>query len=457
MAKSKSKTIYVCQNCGAQRPRWEGKCSDCGSWNSFVEETQTEVKTSQTRGWSVDAQKPKRLDESPEDDVLPRINTGIEEFNRVVGGGIPEGGFLLIGGSPGIGKSTLLLQIAGGVANVKKKVLYISGEESVNQSMSRAHRLGVRSPLIEMAAESELNKIIDMAKSSNPNVLVVDSIQTVFLSNLESAPGSVSQVRECAAHLMALAKQNGIAVILVGHITKDGSIAGPKVLEHMVDCVLSFEGDTQSHFRLLKTIKNRFGGALEIGIFQMGSKGLEEVSNPSELFLQERGKNPVGSVVFSTLEGHRSLLCEIQALSVSTTMAMPRRTSVGIEVNRVHLLSAVLERHAQIAIQHSDLYINVVGGLKINEPAVDLALAAAMISTERNIPIDIMSCFFGEVGLTGEVRGVLLPDLRVKEAIKLGMKNFYLPSNQKHIVADYIQKGLNFYFIKHIKELLNFI
>lgn len=457
MAKSKSKTIYVCQNCGAQRPRWEGKCSDCGSWNSLVEETQTEVKASQTRGWSVDVQKPTRLDQSPVEDVLPRINTGIEEFNRVVGGGIPEGGFLLIGGSPGIGKSTLLLQIAGGVSKVKKRVLYVSGEESVNQSISRAHRLGVRSPLIEMAAESELNKIIDMAKASKPDVLVVDSIQTVFLSNLESAPGSVSQVRECAAHLMSLAKQNGIAVILVGHITKDGSIAGPKVLEHMVDCVLSFEGDSQSHFRLLKTIKNRFGGALEIGIFQMASKGLEEVSNPSELFLQERGKNPVGSVVFSTLEGHRSLLCEIQALSVSSNMAMPRRTSVGIEINRVHLLSAVLERHAQIAVQNSDLYINVVGGLKITEPAVDLALAAAMVSTERNIPIDIMSCFFGEVGLTGEVRGVLLPDLRVKEAIKLGLKNFYLPANQKPQVEEFMKKGLNFYFLKHIKELLNFI
>lgn len=457
MAKSKSKTVYVCQNCGAQRPRWEGKCSDCGSWNSLVEETQTEVKLGTTRGWSVEAQKPTRLDESPKEDVLPRINTGIEEFNRVVGGGIPEGGFLLLGGSPGIGKSTLLLQIAGGVAAAQKKVLYVSGEESVNQSISRAHRLGVRSPFIEMAAESELNKIIDMAKASNPDVLVVDSIQTVFLSNLESAPGSVSQVRECAAHLMSLAKQNGIAVILVGHITKDGSIAGPKVLEHMVDCVLSFEGDSQSHFRLLKTIKNRFGGALEIGIFQMGSKGLEEVCNPSELFLQERGKNPVGSVVFSTLEGHRSLLCEIQALSVSTTMAMPRRTSVGIEVNRVHLLSAVLERHAQLSIQQSELYINVVGGLKITEPAVDLALAAAMISTERNLPIDIMSCFFGEVGLTGEVRGVLLPDLRVKEAIKLGLKNFYLPANQKAQVSEYMKKGLNFYFLKHIKELLNVI
>ncbi len=457
MAKSKSKTIYVCQNCGAQRPRWEGKCSDCGSWNSLVEETQTEVKASQTRGWSVDAQKPTRLDESPVEDVLPRINTGIEEFNRVVGGGIPEGGFLLLGGSPGIGKSTLLLQIAGGVAKASKKVLYVSGEESVNQSISRAHRLGIRSPLIEMAAESELNKIIDMAKASKPDVLVVDSIQTVFLSNLESAPGSVSQVRECAAHLMSLAKQNGIAVILVGHVTKDGSIAGPKVLEHMVDCVLSFEGDTQSHFRLLKTIKNRFGGALEIGIFQMAGKGLEEVANPSELFLQERGKNPVGSVVFSSLEGNRSLLCEIQALSVSTSMAMPRRTSVGIETNRVHLLTAVLERHAQLPIQHSDLYINVVGGLKIQEPAVDLALAAAMISTERNIPIDMMSCFFGEVGLTGEVRGVLLPEIRVKEAIKLGLKNFYLPANQKQQVEEYMKKGLNFYFLKHIKELPNVI
>lgn len=453
MAKTKSKSVYVCQNCGAQRPRWEGKCSDCGAWNSFVEEIQTEIDVNKSRGWAIDQQKPTRLDEVPKTDVLKRINTGLNEFNRVLGGGIPDGGFILIGGSPGIGKSTLLLQMAGGVSSHNQKILYVSGEESVNQTMSRAHRLGVRSGNIEIAAESELNRIIELAKSSQPNVLVIDSIQTVFLSQLESAPGSVAQVRECAAHLMSLAKQKSIAVVLVGHITKDGSIAGPKVLEHMVDCVLSFEGDTQSHFRLLKTIKNRFGGALEIGIFQMSSKGLEEVTNPSEMFLQERGKNPIGSVVFPSLEGHRTLLCEIQALSVSSHLPSPRRTSVGIDINRVHLLSAVLERHAQTPIQQSDLYINVVGGLKISEPAVDLALCAAMISTEKNRPINTRSCFMGEVGLTGEIRGVLLPDARLKEAIKLGFNQFFLPANQKPQVEDLIRKDLNFHFLKHIKEL----
>ena len=382
----------------------------------------------------------------------------MEEFNRVVGGGIPEGSFLLLGGSPGIGKSTLLLQIAGGLATRNQKVLYISAEESTNQTMSRAHRLGIKSGNVEVGSESELNKIIQLAKESKPQVLVIDSIQTVFLAQLESAPGSVSQVRECAAHLMSLAKQFGIAVILVGHITKDGSIAGPKVLEHMVDCVLSFEGDTQSHFRLLKTIKNRFGGALELGIFQMNHKGLEEVNNPSELFLQERGQKPIGSVVFSSLEGQRTLLCEIQALSLNSHMPMPRRTSVGIELNRLHLLTAVLERHAGIRVNQSDIYINVVGGLKISEPAADLAISAAIISTsEKDKPIDLKSCFFGEVGLTGEIRGVLLPEIRVKEAIKLGFKNFYLPAAQKNQLDIPKNKELHFYFLNHIKELNNLI
>lgn len=457
MAKTKSKTIYTCQNCGAQRPRWEGKCSECNAWNSYVEEIFTEINPTQTRGWSVDAQKPVRLNESPKEDILKRFDTGIEEFNRVVGGGIPEGGFLLLGGSPGIGKSTLLLQIAGGLATKNLNVLYISAEESTNQTMSRAHRLGIKSANVEIGSESELNKIIQLAKESKPDVLVIDSIQTVFLSQLESAPGSVSQVRECASNLMSLAKQFGIAVILVGHITKDGSIAGPKVLEHMVDCVLSFEGDSQSHFRLLKTIKNRFGGCLELGIFQMSHRGLEEVSNPSELFLQERGQKPIGSVVFSSLEGQRTLLCEIQALSLNSHLPLPRRTSVGIELNRLHMLTAVLEKHAHIHVNQSDIYINVVGGLKISEPAADLAIAAAIISSEKDKPIDMKSCFFGEVGLTGEIRGVMLPEIRVKEAIKLGFKNFYLPGGQKNQIEIPKNKDLNFYFLNHIKEINNLI
>lgn len=457
MAKTKSKTIYTCQNCGAQRPRWEGKCSECNAWNSYVEEIFTEINPTQTRGWSVDTQKPVRLNESPKEDILKRFDTGIEEFNRVVGGGIPEGGFLLLGGSPGIGKSTLLLQIAGGLAIKNLSVLYISAEESTNQTMSRAHRLGIKSANVEIGSESELNKIIQLAKDSKPDVLVIDSIQTVFLSQLESAPGSVSQVRECAANLMSLAKQFGIAVILVGHITKDGSIAGPKVLEHMVDCVLSFEGDNQSHFRLLKTIKNRFGGCLELGIFQMSHRGLEEVSNPSELFLQERGQKPIGSVVFSSLEGQRTLLCEIQALSLNSHLPLPRRTSVGIELNRLHMLTAVLEKHAHIHVNQSDIYINVVGGLKISEPAADLAIAAAIISSEKDKPIDMKSCFFGEVGLTGEIRGVMLPEIRVKEAIKLGFKNFYLPGGQKNQIEIPKNKDLNFYFLNHIKEINNLI
>lgn len=463
MAKSKTKTIYTCQNCGAQRPRWEGKCSDCGAWNSYVEELQMpEVKT---RGWSTGsperdaaASKPVTLDQRLEEVKLDRFDTGFEELNRVLGGGLAKGSFVLLGGSPGIGKSTLLLQMAGGLAKNKHKVLYISGEESVSQTGSRAHRLDIRSPLIEIGCESNLQAVMEMARFKKPDVLVVDSIQTMFLPDLQAAPGSVSQVRECAGHLMGLAKQEGITVILIGHVTKDGSIAGPKVLEHMVDCVLSFDGDVSYNFRLLRALKNRFGAAHELGVFQMNSRGLEEVSNPSELFLEERGDQLIGSAVFASMEGTRPLLCEVQALTLSSPMAMPRRTALGIDINRLHLLTAVLDRHLDIRLAHSDIFINVVGGLKLVEPASDLAVAAAVLSTEGRRDLDAKTCFFGEIGLTGEVRGVSFVEQRIREADKLGFMHFVIPfSNKRHLEEVKLSKEKKISFVKNVHDLSRII
>ncbi|WP_374074272.1 DNA repair protein RadA [Bdellovibrio bacteriovorus] len=459
MAKSKTKTIYTCQNCGAQRPRWEGKCSDCGAWNSFVEELQMpEVKT---RGWSTGspekgtpAAKPISLDQSLEEVKLDRFDTGFEELNRVLGGGLARGSFVLLGGSPGIGKSTLLLQMAGGLAKNKHKILYISGEESVSQTGSRAHRLGIRSPLIEIGCESNLHTIMELARFKKPEILVVDSIQTMYLPDLQAAPGSVSQVRECAGHLMGLAKQENITVILIGHVTKDGNIAGPKVLEHMVDCVLSFDGDVSYNFRLLRALKNRFGAAHELGVFQMNSKGLEEVSNPSELFLEERGDQLIGSAVFASMEGTRPLLCEVQALTLSSPMAMPRRTALGIDVNRLHLLTAVLDRHLDVRLQANDIFINVVGGLKLVEPAADLAVAAAILSTQSRRDLDAKTCFFGEIGLTGEVRGVSFVENRIKEADKLGFQHFVIPfSNKRHLAELKLSKDKKISFIRNVQDL----
>jgi DNA repair protein RadA/Sms len=456
MAKSKTKTVFTCQNCGAQRPRWEGRCTDCGAWNSLVEET-TSDSALQSRGWQPSpggSLETMTLDQSPTTLQMLRLNTGLEEFNRVLGGGLAKGSFVLLGGAPGIGKSTLLLQMAGGLARHEHRVLYISGEESVAQTSSRAHRLGIKSALIEIAAESQLNSFLDLDKKKRPDVLVVDSIQTVYLPEIQSAPGSVSQVRESAGHLMTLAKQEGITVILIGHVTKDGTIAGPKVLEHMVDCVLAFEGDTSYNFRLLRSLKNRFGAALELGVFQMDSEGLKEVSNPSELFLEERAAHSLGSAIFASVEGTRPLLCEVQALSLSTQMAMPRRTSLGIDLNRLHLLTAVLDRHLDLRLANADIYVNVVGGLKLIEPAADLAVAAAILSTESRQELDAKTVFFGEVGLTGEVRGVSFVDVRIREADKLGFTNFVLPlSNKKHLETLKLSPEKKITFVKNVREL----
>ncbi len=445
MAKSKTRSLFICQNCGAQRPKWEGRCSDCDAWNSLVEEVVVNEApaTARQRGWSPAAGNGSgqvssliSLDQDLQTLNFARATTGFNEFDRVLGGGLVQGSFVLLGGDPGIGKSTLLLQMAGGLAKGGQSVLYISGEESVSQSGMRAQRLGVTSGNVKMASESNLTTIRDLATVHKPNVLIVDSIQTVFMPEIASAPGSVSQVRECAAQLMGLAKGSEISVFLIGHVTKEGNIAGPKVLEHMVDTVLSFEGDLSHQFRLLRALKNRFGATHELGVFQMDQNGLAEVANPSELFLEERGTQLIGSAVFASMEGTRPLLCEVQALTTSTPMPMPRRTSLGFDVNRVHLLVAVLNKHLSMKLAQADVFINVVGGLRLVEPAADLPVAAALISTETGIEVDAKTCFFGEIGLTGEVRAVSFAEARLREAEKLGFETIVMPaSNKKHLAS----------------------
>jgi DNA repair protein RadA/Sms len=455
----KAKTSYVCQNCGARRAKWEGKCSDCGAWNSFVEEktgperkgwVEKRTPTGVSGGGAMDVY---NLIDTPSLDSGQRISTGLGEVDRVLGGGLVKGSYILLGGDPGIGKSTIVMQIAGALAKEQAKVLYISAEESVQQTALRARRLGLTDERVDLASESSLDAIVDTALALVPDVLIVDSIQTVFTSDVESAPGSVSQVRECAARLLSLAKTKAITVIIIGHVTKDGSLAGPRVLEHMVDTVLAFEGDQHQQFRLLRALKNRFGATNELGVFAMTGEGLMEVPNPSELFLEERREDRFGSAVFAAMEGSRPVLCEIQALTTSSPLPSPRRTAIGVEVNRVHMLAAVLEKYTNVSLAHRDLYANVVGGLKVSEPAVDLALMAALISSDRQVPLPQASCFFGEVGLTGEVRGANLAVERVKEAVKLGFKNVFLPASNDRYVREKDFKGVTFHWIRDIAEL----
>ncbi|NOU92850.1 DNA repair protein RadA [Paenibacillus sp. LMG 31456] len=424
---AKQKTKFFCSECGFDSPKWLGKCPGCQAWNTFVEELETVTKTQGMQSSLL------RTKEKPISIINikgteeQRIQTRNKELNRVLGGGLVPGSLLLVGGDPGIGKSTLLLQTSFDLTQSNKKVLYISGEESVRQTKLRADRLNATSELLYVLCETNLEQIEAAIEEVQPDFIVIDSIQTVYHPAISSAPGSVSQVRECTGHFMRIAKIKGIATVLVGHVTKEGAIAGPRMLEHMVDCVLYFEGERHQSYRLLRAVKNRFGATNEIGIFEMQEGGLVEVNNPSELFLSERPLGVSGSTVVASLEGTRTVLVELQALVTTTNFPSPRRMATGIDHNRLALIIAVLEKRLGMFLQNQDAYVNVAGGVKLDEPAVDLAIAVSIASSLREQPTQPYDVVFGEVGLTGEVRGVSRVDQRVKEAEKLGFRRVILP------------------------------
>ena len=426
MANKKTNTIFYCQECGYESVKWLGQCPGCKAWNSFVEEpVKATAKGRVTMGVREDV-KPlpiSQIDLKEEE----RLSTGIGELDRVLGGGIVAGSLTLVGGDPGIGKSTLLLQVCQKLAAKEVTVLYISGEESLRQIKLRAERIGEFSDHLKLLCETDLDVIDETVRRIKPRVVIIDSIQTMFRSDLSAAPGSVSQVRESTAVLMQLAKVQGISIFIVGHVTKEGTVAGPRVLEHMVDTVLYFEGDRHASYRVLRGVKNRFGATNEIGVFEMRSSGLEEVLNPSEYMLTGRPEDASGSVVVCSMEGTRPILIEIQALVCNTNFGIPRRQATGTDFNRMNLLMAVLEKRLGLQLAGCDAYINIAGGLKVLEPAIDLGMVLAIISSHRNHPLDPKMLCFGEIGLSGEVRAVSMAKQRVMEAKKLGFTTCILP------------------------------
>ena len=432
---AKLKTKFICQECGYETPKWLGKCPSCNEWNSFVEEVyQKDSKVSNTLG-SKDGVVEKLVDVKVDEEN--RESTNIEELNRVLGGGIVKGSLILVGGDPGIGKSTLLIQVANNISSKGLKVLYVSGEESPKQIKIRSDRLGVKSESLYILSETNMDIVNNVVEKLNPDVLIIDSIQTVYNSNITSAPGSVSQVREVTSLLMKLAKSKEIATFIVGHVTKQGSIAGPRVLEHMVDTVLYFEGERHHTYRVLRAVKNRFGSTNEIGIFEMRDVGLVEVKNPSEMLLSGRPNSSSGSIVVPSIEGTRPMLIEIQALVSPTAFGMPRRVATGIDYNRVVLMMAVLEKKSGLNMQNYDAYINIIGGLQIKEPAADLGIVCAIASSFKDKEIDSKTVVMGEVGLTGELRTISFMEKRIKEAEKLGFKNAIIPkANLKGLKND---------------------
>ncbi|HKY62829.1 MAG TPA: DNA repair protein RadA [bacterium] len=425
---AKLATLFECQQCGYQSPKWLGRCSDCGAWNSFVEGVASASKPASNSGAQFYSLQSKLAPlEEIGTQAPPRILTRLSELDRLLGGGVVPGSVILLGGDPGIGKSTLVLQILSQLSQGGAKAAYLSGEESADQIKLRADRLGVKSKNLYVMTENDLSRALPQIEALKPELLVVDSIQTVYLPELGSAPGSVTQVRECAGKLLYLAKSKGLPVLLVGHVTKEGSLAGPKILEHMVDTVLYFEGERGQAYRLLRTFKNRFGSVSELAVYEMRSQGLKEVTNPSELFLSENPELAPGSVVVSSLQGTRPLLAELQALVTPTSLGMPRRVTVGVDAQRVALLVAVLEKIVGLHLGGQDIFLNVVGGLDVDEPGVDLGVLLAVASSFQGRALAERTLVLGEVGLNGEVRAVTGETLRLEEASRLGFKRVILP------------------------------
>jgi DNA repair protein RadA/Sms len=425
----KPETIFVCHNCGNQSRKWLGKCPECGEWNSLVEERSRPAAKGRTQNGFKMREVVAVAYEEIESQDESRVSSGVAEFDRVLGGGIVPGTLVLIGGDPGIGKSTLLLQVADKLSSSGAVVLYVSGEESERQIKLRGERLGIQARNLYLLPETNLENIFHEIERLKPAAIIIDSIQTVFSAQIESAPGSVSQVREVAHQFLLLAKNQTIPVFLIGHVTKDGSIAGPRALEHIVDTVLYFEGERHHDHRIVRATKNRFGAANEVGIFEMTGAGLVAVANPSQLFLQERPQNAAGSVVTACMEGTRPLLVEVQALVSSTKYGTGRRMTQGVDSNRVALLIAMLEKRSGMQLIGDDVFVNIAGGLDVDEPAVDLGVVAAIASSFKNVPIDPTTAVFGEVGLTGEVRGTMQPGARAREALALGFKKIVIPAS----------------------------
>jgi DNA repair protein RadA/Sms len=428
MATKGARTIYACQNCGHQSRKWLGKCPDCGEWNSFVEERQQAASKGSRSALGLNEAQPVAFGEIETQSYVREL-TGIDEFDRVLGGGLVPGSLVLIGGDPGIGKSTLLLEVADRLSQLYGNVLYVSGEESERQIKLRGERLGLNPQGLYLLAETNLERIFDQVERLRPRAIVIDSIQTIFSEKIESAPGSVSQVREAAGQFLLLAKKLTVPVFLIGHVTKEGMIAGPKALEHIVDTVLYFEGERHHNHRILRATKNRFGAANELGVFEMTGHGLLPVPNPSELFLSERPIGVAGSVVVAAMEGTRPMLVEIQALVSSSKFGTGRRTTQGVDFNRVALLVAMLEKRVGFHLSSDDIFVNIVGGITLDEPAADLGIVAAVASSFRNIPISEQTIVFGEVGLAGEVRATSHANVRLREAVRMGFKRVVMPQN----------------------------
>ncbi|CEJ72125.1 DNA repair protein RadA [[Clostridium] sordellii] len=453
---AKIKTKYVCQECGYENSKWLGKCPECSNWNTFVEEIEEKRSKSNKEVFIIDKSSSRPLNiNSIETIKEQRFSTCINELDRVLGGGVVKGSLVLVGGDPGIGKSTLLIQVSSNVANSGKKVLYISGEESASQIKMRAQRLGIKSDNLYIFAENNLSIIEAHLESVNPDLIIVDSIQTVFSPEITSAPGTVSQIKEGTSRFMKISKKMGISTFVVGHVTKEGALAGPKVLEHMVDTVLYFEGERFNTYRLVRAVKNRFGSTNELGVFEMREIGLVELENPSKILISEKPKDVAGSVIISTVEGTRPMLLELQALVSPTSFGIPKRTATGVDYNRVSLLMAVLEKRVGMQIQNQDVYINVVGGIKINEPSIDLGIVMSIASSFRNIPIDGNVAITGEVGLTGEIRAVSFIEKRIAECKKLGFTKIIIPKSNHEAVKDI--KGIDICPVDSVRQAINIV